>query len=175
MKSTILGLIGLTCLAASAQSQTINAFDADNIVVPYGTNTVNDFSAPITFTVSASGESLYIQGTAVSSPYISGIGSLVDTTSNSVIFDSVPLTDGGVTNPLFTTANLAAGNYTFLYSFSDSSAALPDTVSIEATLTSMPVVSAPEIDPTAATTGLCLLVGGLVVARGARRRVPSIA
>ncbi len=174
MRTMISAVIGLACLAGAAQAQTVtNAFDVDNIVVGYGQNTANDFSAPVTFTVTAPGDSLYIQGTAISSPYISGIGSLVDTSTNSVVFQNVALTDLAVGNPLFSTANLAAGNYMFLYSFSDSSASLPDTVSIQATLTS--AVSAPEIDPDAAAAGLTLLVGGLVVMRGRRRSVPALA
>jgi hypothetical protein len=163
--------IGLACLAGTAQAQTVtNAFEVDNIVVGYGYNTANDFSAPVTFTVTAPGDSLYIQGTATSSPYISGIGSLVDLTSSSVVFEDVALTNLAAGNPLFSIASLSAGTYEFLYSFSDSSAALPNTVSIQATLTS--TVSAPEVDPSEAAAGLTLLAGGLVVLRGRRRTVP---
>jgi hypothetical protein len=172
LRTAIGAVIGIACLAGAAQAQNVtNAFDVDNIVVGYGYNTANDFSAPVTFTVAAPGDSLYIQGTAISSPYISGIGSLVDLTSNSVVFEDVALTDLAVGNPLFSTASLTAGNYEFLYSFSDSSPSLPDTVSIQATLTS--AASAPEIDADEAAAGLTLLAGGLLVLRGRRRSVPS--
>jgi len=173
LKTAIGTIIGLACLAGAAGAQTVtDAFDADNIVVPYGSNTANDFSAPVTFTVTAPGNSLYIQGTALSSPYISGIGSLVDLTTNSVVFQNVSLTNLAVGNPLFSTANLSAGTYEFLYSFSDLSAALPNTVSIQATLTSP--VRAPEIDPSQAAAGLTLLAGGLLVLRGRRRSASPV-
>jgi hypothetical protein len=173
LRTAIGAIIGAACLAGAAGAQTVtDAFDANNIVVPYGTNTANDFSAPVTFTVTAPGESLYIQGTALSSPYISGIGSLVDLTTNSVVFENASLTNLAVGNPLFSTASLAAGTYQFLYSFSDISAALPNTVSIQATLTSP--VRAPEVDPSQAAAGLTLLAGGLMVLRGRRRSVSSV-
>jgi hypothetical protein len=167
-------VIGLTGLAGAVQAQTVtNAFEVDNIVVAYGENTANDFSAPVTFTVAAPGDSLYIQGTAISSPYISGIGSLVDLTQSSVVYEDIPLTNLAVGNPLFATANLQPGTYEFLYAFSDSSQSLPDTVSIAATLTSSATATAPEVDPNSAAAALTLLAGVLLILRGRSRSVPS--
>jgi hypothetical protein len=172
-KTLFSAVIGLACLAGAVQAQTVtNAFEVDNIVVAYGENTANDFSAPVTFTVTAPGDSLYIQGTAISSPYISGVGSLVDLTEGSVVYEDVPLTNLAVGNPLFTTASLAAGSYAFLYAFSDSSQSLPDTVSIQATLTS--TATAPEVDPDGAAAALTLLAGVVLILCGrGRRSVPS--
>jgi hypothetical protein len=173
MKKLLIGaFVGAAALAGAAQAQTVSsAFYEANIAVPMGNNTANDFSAPITFNVPTA-ETFLIQGTAISNPSISGIISLVDTTNNSVVWNSIPVTDGAVHNPYFNNTTLAAGNYEVLYSFSNTSAMLPDTVTIDGELVAPVSASAPEIDPASAASGLTLLAGALLVLRGRRRTVP---
>jgi hypothetical protein len=133
-------------------------------------------TATTTFTnsgLSAFGNS---SGVAGGSPFY--LGDVRDYTSATSYLDSsitlIDLTDpfGGSGLPLILPTTTATGEIAIGSSTPGSSA--PNVQQIDYSITSLSRVSAPEINPASAASGLTLLLGGLAVLRGKRKAVHNV-
>jgi hypothetical protein len=159
MKTVISAILGSLVVVGIAQAQTTTILDTTLNVPTFLQDSMSfNVSGPST---------LFIEGATVSNSVVQGAGILE---LNGAIVDTFALTNGSVNTPVFNQLTLSApGTYNFLYDFANSNSTVGNTVTVEATVTPISSVSAPEIEPASTLSALSLLVGGILVVRGRRK------